>query len=82
MNELIFLGRGFLEQTVEIQSRTKQTDLTYLMSGLFNLWTRLIMGDNQHRYEVIWGLKARIKLAEIEPYKINSKRVFRNSFCQ
>ncbi|MDQ0415694.1 hypothetical protein [Mesobacillus stamsii] len=30
-------------------------------------------------YEVTWGQKARVKLAEMKPYKIDPKLVFRNS---
>lgn len=37
------------------------------------------MTGNEIVYEVLWGLKARISLAEMQPYKINPKLVFRNS---
>jgi len=35
--------------------------------------------DNELRYEVIWGQKARVKLAGMKPFKIDPKLVFRNS---
>lgn len=37
------------------------------------------MNDNDSRYEVIWGQKARVNLAKMMPYKIDPKLVFRNS---
>src|SRR5699024_5671248 len=40
---------------------------------------RSIVTDKEIRYEVIWGQKARVKLAEMKPYKIDPKLVFRNS---
>ncbi|MCT2537161.1 hypothetical protein NC661_05680 [Aquibacillus koreensis] len=37
------------------------------------------MTDKEIHYEVIWGQKARVKLAEMKPFKIDPKMVFRNS---
>ncbi|MDG5789629.1 hypothetical protein QA612_19410 [Evansella sp. AB-P1] len=37
------------------------------------------MTSTEIQYEVLWGQKARVKLAEMKPYKIDPKRVFRNS---
>ncbi|MFY3791803.1 hypothetical protein ACOQFO_08910 [Ureibacillus sp. MALMAid1270] len=37
------------------------------------------MTDKEIRYEVLWGQKARLRLAEMKPYKIDPKLVFRNS---
>lgn len=37
------------------------------------------MTDKEIRYEVVWGLKARLRLAEMKPFKIDPKLVFRNS---
>ncbi|MCC3359265.1 hypothetical protein [Bacillus sp. REN16] len=37
------------------------------------------MTSNEIRYEVVWGIKARVRLAEMQPFKINPKLVFRNS---
>ncbi|MBM4761387.1 hypothetical protein [Bacillus sp. B15-48] len=37
------------------------------------------MTDKEIHYDVIWGQKARVKLAEMKPYKIGPKLVFRNS---
>lgn len=39
----------------------------------------LIMAINENRYEVMWGLNARVNLAEMKPFKINPKMVFRNT---
>lgn len=40
---------------------------------------KLTVIDKEIRYEVIWGQKARVKLAEMKPFKIDPKMVFRNS---
>jgi len=37
------------------------------------------MTDKEIHYEVIWGIKARVRLAEMKPFKIDPKLVFRNS---
>lgn len=37
------------------------------------------MKDEDIHYDVLWGLKARIKLAEMGPFNIDPKMVFRNS---
>lgn len=34
------------------------------------------MADKEIHYEVIWGQKARVKLAEMKPYKIVLNLVF------
>lgn len=40
---------------------------------------RLTVVDKAIHYEVIWGQRARVKLAEMKPFKINPKMVFRNT---
>ncbi|MGM8365290.1 hypothetical protein ACLIBG_07375 [Virgibacillus sp. W0181] len=37
------------------------------------------MTDKEIHYDVVWGQKARVKLAEMKPFKIDPKLVFRNS---
>jgi hypothetical protein len=37
------------------------------------------MKDKGVYYEVVWGRKARVRLAEMSKYNIDAKRVFRNS---
>jgi len=37
------------------------------------------MTDRESYYEVIWALNARVKLAEMKPFKIDVKKVFGNS---
>mgnify|MGYP005749822021 CR=1 FL=1 len=37
------------------------------------------MTGKEFYYDVVWGQKARVWLAEMKPFKVNPKLVFRNS---